>query len=207
MRYFISDLHFCHSNIINIDGRSFSDCSEMNKHMIEKWNSVVSKNDEVYILGDFSTGTPEETNSILHQLNGSKYLIKGNHDSYIKSQSFERELFVWIKNYAEIKVDNRKVILCHYPIVCYNGQFHIADNGGFDVYMLYGHIHNSPDELMLSRFISETKSTIRKDRLGNDFNVPCNLINCFCMFSDYTPLTLDGWIKNDVDRRSSVLTV
>ena len=23
------------------------------------------------------------------------------------------------------------------------------------------------------------------------------MINCFCMYSDYTPLTLDEWIMND----------
>ena len=24
--------------------------------------------------------------------------------------------------------------------------------------------------------------------------IPCNMINCFCMYSDYVPLTLDEWI-------------
>jgi len=28
------------------------------------------------------------------------------------------------------------------------------------------------------------------------------MINCFCMFSDYTPLTLDEWIKTDEKRRT-----
>jgi len=30
--------------------------------------------------------------------------------------------------------------------------------------------------------------------------VPCHMINCFCMYSDYTPLSLDEWIRNDADR-------
>ena len=47
MRYFISDQHFYHSNIINIDGRLFSSVLEMNEYMIEKWNSRVKVNDEV----------------------------------------------------------------------------------------------------------------------------------------------------------------
>ena len=29
--------------------------------------------------------------------------------------------------------------------------------------------------------------------------IPCSMINCFCMFSDYKPLTLSEWI--DVDRK------
>lgn len=32
-------------------------------------------------------------------------------------------------------------------------------------------------------------------------NIPCHMINCFCMFSDYQPLTLDEWIENDRRRR------
>ena len=30
------------------------------------------------------------------------------------------------------------------------------------------------------------------------------MINCFCMYSDYTPLTLDEWIECDRKRRSAV---
>ena len=29
--------------------------------------------------------------------------------------------------------------------------------------------------------------------------IPCSMINCFCMFSDYKPLTLSEWV--DVDRK------
>lgn len=28
------------------------------------------------------------------------------------------------------------------------------------------------------------------------------MINCFCMFSDYVPLTLDEWIEVDRKRRA-----
>ena len=33
--------------------------------------------------------------------------------------------------------------------------------------------------------------------------IPCNMINCFCMYSDYTPLTLDEWIALDAGRREN----
>ena len=29
------------------------------------------------------------------------------------------------------------------------------------------------------------------------------MINCFCMYSDYTPLTLDEWIELDAKRRGA----
>ena len=28
------------------------------------------------------------------------------------------------------------------------------------------------------------------------------MINCFCMYSDYTPLTLEEWIECDKERRN-----
>ena len=30
---------------------------------------------------------------------------------------------------------------------------------------------------------------------GEEQSIPCNMINCFCMYSDYVPLTLDEWIE------------
>ena len=34
--------------------------------------------------------------------------------------------------------------------------------------------------------------------------IPCQMINCFCMFSDYVPLTLDEWIQLDKKRRVKI---
>jgi hypothetical protein len=31
------------------------------------------------------------------------------------------------------------------------------------------------------------------------------MINCFCMYSDYTPLTLDEWIMNEKARGSKTM--
>ena len=30
--------------------------------------------------------------------------------------------------------------------------------------------------------------------------LPCQMINCFCMYSDYTPLTLEEWVECDCRR-------
>ena len=37
-----------------MDNIPFSSVEEMNSEMIKRWNSVVTKQDNVYILGDFS---------------------------------------------------------------------------------------------------------------------------------------------------------
>ena len=54
--FVISDHHFYHENIIKYCNRPFNSLREMNYTMIEKWNSVVSENDTVLHLGDFSFG-------------------------------------------------------------------------------------------------------------------------------------------------------
>ena len=70
--------------------------------------------------------------------------------------------------------------------------------------MLYGHVHNTHDEKLLQEFIDKIKSTVIVGPDGNEHRIPCQMINCFCGFSNYTPLTLDEWIENDRIRRSKI---
>lgn len=206
MRYYIADLHFFHASLNDqMDRRGFSDVDEMNKYMISQWNKKVRKQDDVVILGDFSMGKGTETNDILKQLNGVKYLIEGNHDKFLNDRKFDRSLFRWIKPYEELKDNKRKVILSHYPIMCYNGQYRVDDSGNPKAYMLYGHVHDTRDEALIGRFQEETRQTLVTARDGVSLkNIPCHMINCFCMFSDYMPLTLDEWIENDRVRRDTL---
>lgn len=206
MRYYISDLHFFHAGLNErMDKRGFASAEAMNEYMIDKWNARIRKNDEVVILGDFSLGNVEETNELLARLKGKLYLIEGNHDRYLHKKEFNTGRFVWIKPYAEVHDNNRKVILSHYPIFCYNGQYQLDKKGNPRTYMLYGHVHDSYDEYLLNQFIKETRASVRSIQGREEPSViPCHMINCFCMFSDYVPLTLDEWIILDEKRRSMV---
>lgn len=206
MRYYISDLHFYHANMnTQMDQRGFASFEEMNEYMIEQWNQKVRKNDEVVILGDFSIAKGEKTNELLHRLKGKKYLIVGNHDRFLNDKTFDRNLFKWIEPYMELNDNKRKVILSHYPVFCYNGQYRLNDQGEPKVYMLYGHVHNTFDELLINHFQNITREQKRMVYHANEERpIPCNMINCFCMFSDYTPLTLDEWIEVDAKRRKEM---
>ena len=196
-RYYIADLHFFHDALnTRMDKRGFSSGEEMNEYMIEKWNDRVRKRDEVVILGDFSLGKADETMEILKRLSGKKMLVEGNHEKYLKDKSFDKSLFEWVKSYAELHDNNRKIILSHYPIFCYNGQYRKSASGNPRTYMLYGHVHDTMDERLVMRFQKETRETVR-EVFGQEEeqSIPCNMINCFCVYSDYVPLTLDEWIS------------
>ena len=80
MIYFIADTHFNHENIIKYCDRPFSNAKEMNEYIIQKWNSVVKEDDIVYHLGDVGFGTTEMLKELISRLNGTKILLRGNHD-------------------------------------------------------------------------------------------------------------------------------
>ncbi len=120
-RWFISDLHFFHSNIFRYqeNRRRFLNVAEMNKHMINQWNKHIGKRDIVYIIGDFSFGEKAETQNIVKQLNGlKKTLLLGNHDKYRKYtiQDWIDIGFTDVKDEELIKLSNaEQVLLKHYP--------------------------------------------------------------------------------------------
>lgn len=207
MRYYISDLHFCHDKLNErMDRRGFESVDAMNEYMIRQWNSKVKPRDEVVILGDFCMSRDAATvHAILDRLQGEKYLIIGNHDKYLKDKDFDTSKFKWIEHYKELKDNKRKIILSHYPIMCYNGQYSRNAEGEPRAYMLYGHVHNTYDEYIVNEHQKQI-SQYRRPFSGTDekIGIPCQMINCFCMFSDYVPLTLDEWIQLDRDRRAKI---
>jgi len=80
MRYFTSDTHFGHGNIIKYCTRPFKDAGEMDRAIIANWNETVQPDDIVYHLGDVAFTSPDRAKHILSCLNGHKILILGNHD-------------------------------------------------------------------------------------------------------------------------------
>ncbi len=207
MRYYIADCHFYHKNLItNLDNRPFASVEEMNSCMIEKWNEKVRTNDDVVVLGDLSFGDGEETNQILGELNGRIYLIKGNHDDkFLGDSQFKSSRLEWVEDYKEMNDNKPKVILMHYPVFCYNGQNKYDSDGNPRTYMLYGHVHNTYDQVLIDSFISETRKAKRVMAHSTvETNIPCQMINCFTMYSDYTPLSLDEWIERDRERRQKL---
>jgi len=148
--YYIADAHIGHQNVIRFDQRPFSSIEEMEEKLINNWNSVVGKNDIVYVLGDFIWYRESKWKLILEQLKGQIVLIRGNHDP--KEFTAEtKNYFVDIKDYKEIDDNGRKVIMCHYPIPFYKNDY------CEDYYMLYGHVHNTFENTELETLRSYLK--------------------------------------------------
>lgn len=128
MKFFTSDTHFSHYNIIRYCNRPFNSSNEMNDVIVENWNSVISQEDEVYHLGDVCFG---DFDNIRSRLNGKIYLIKGNHDRKVNPRNFE-----WIKDYYNLKVGNTNIILSHYAFAVWDKSHHGSIH-------LYGHSHGT----------------------------------------------------------------
>ena len=86
--FLIADTHFGDENIRLYEERPFPETDTMDLEMIRRWNSVVSDHDLVYHLGDFCSGGPDRCRELLSQLKGRKFLVMGNHDSYLSPQQW-----------------------------------------------------------------------------------------------------------------------
>lgn len=157
MRFFISDTHFGHKNIIQFCDRPFATVEEMNEALINNWNNVVGEDDTVYHLGDVALGKWVEWDGLLSQLNGYKVLVVGNHERiFVKESEKNRRRFgtEYPKWFEEIHTnitglelaDGTKVNLSHFP---YNGDSHdgdrfedvrLTDRG---VTLIHGHTHEN----------------------------------------------------------------
>lgn len=128
--YFIADTHFDEDNIRRYENRPFRSVVEMNETIIKNWNSAVTEYDEVYVLGDF--GAADNEQYILKQLNGIKYLVKGNHDT--KSNEYYR-------NSGFKEVYDKPILFENFWILSHEP---IYVNSNMPYANLFGHVHNNP---------------------------------------------------------------
>lgn len=136
MIFFTSDLHFCrtYKDKYRVGTRRFGSLQEKEAFLISRWNDVVGEADEVYVLGDFCEGDGRAANDVLRKLHGRKYLIIGNNDPYLRDPAFDPILFVWREHYAELLIDDTKLVLFHFPLEVWSGY-------NKDRIHLHGHMH------------------------------------------------------------------
>lgn len=89
-KWFISDTHFSHTNIIRYTGRPFKSVEEMNQALINNWNTCIDNDDQVFFLGDFGLGSIEYLQRSYSQLKDDKICMRGNHDKRPAGQPLSR---------------------------------------------------------------------------------------------------------------------
>lgn len=108
-QFFIADTHFGHENIVKFQNRPFTSANMMDSTLIHNWNQTVSKEDKIFILGDFAFAAKERVKELVEILNGYKILVLGNHDL---SRSY-----TWWKSLAFEEISRYPIVL---PDYCLN---------------------------------------------------------------------------------------
>lgn len=159
MIYLTADEHYWHYNIIKYCNRPFKNVEHMSEVLITNHNTLVSKEDEVYHIGDFSMNQ-WAVEKVLKRLNGIHFLIVGGHDRpYKKSQNH-----ISIQNYKEwgfkeiwesyfLTYLDVTFWLAHIPLnyVDYNTKRNLKrpkPEREFDL-VLHGHRHSKPENKLL----------------------------------------------------------
>ena len=118
MIYFTSDTHFADIRVLRIDRRPFTSMPEHDAALVQLWNETVSPTDEVWHLGDFTRGGQAGyAAELLAALNGRKHLIIGNNDA---AETLSTPGWASVQHYAELALDGKLLILCHYPFRTWN---------------------------------------------------------------------------------------
>jgi calcineurin-like phosphoesterase family protein len=153
-RWFTSDLHFGHANIIRYCARPYADVDEMDRDLVARWNDTVAPDDEVWVLGDVAMGRLDESLRLISRLAGTKLLVPGNHDRCWPGRG--ESAAGWAARYREagftevlpeqvdLTVAARPAHACHFP---YHGDSH--DEARFEghrpvddgLLLLHGHVH------------------------------------------------------------------
>jgi len=186
--FLISDHHFHHKNINKFEPIRLKVAKKLKyinteKMMIDKWNSVVGKNDTVLYLGDFAFAYID---GYLKKLNGNKIFIYGNHDKnnlfnyakVIKGVLVEGEETIQDRELSLFSgliktINGKKIMFYHYPLE-YEDKYDKQKerivkriNKGKEIYnnfncdlLIHGHVHSNE----------------QKD-IKNHFNVSCESLN------------------------------
>ena len=130
--FFTGDTHFGDRRVLRFDHRHFPSLAAHDEALVARWNEAVGPDDVVWHLGDFAIGPSRaEIHALLASLNGRKHLIVGNNDGL---DTLEAPDWASLQHYAEIVVDERKLVLCHYPFRTWNG----IGSGAINI---HGHSH------------------------------------------------------------------
>jgi len=171
--FLVSDTHLNHANIATYCDRP----KNFTNMIIRRWNKRVTVHDTVIHLGDVAIGPRQLVEFQIRSLNGTKILIRGNHDKH-GSCSW------WMDHGFSFACDGLKYHNCwltHEPDT--------SRAGGCDL-NIHGHLHNIWGKPVLAdnqkEYVSATHS-----KLNNDWQ------RLFAIeYTDYYPIEFDEFLAH-----------
>jgi calcineurin-like phosphoesterase family protein len=141
MIYFSADQHFGHTNIIKYCERPFENTFQMDKQIIENWNNIITKEDTVYVLGDFSLHSKPEFvyENYIQKLKGNIIFV---YEKYTHDKWFDK---VYKNNVIKINIatsihlvnyEGIKIFCTHCPLYTWPAEYHGSIH-------LHGHSHGN----------------------------------------------------------------
>lgn len=167
VRYFTSDTHYGHQNIIGFCDRPYARVDQMNADLVNRASSRLEVGDELWHLGDVALGSLDRTLTHLARIAVDVTLVAGNHDrchpyNGARSEGFD-EIYrdrcqlkdLVLTNTSMTLTNGVEVLVSHFPfkptsvelknrhgkvIVDKFAPWRVADDGSW---LLCGHVHNS----------------------------------------------------------------
>jgi calcineurin-like phosphoesterase family protein len=139
--------------------RGFDSVQEHDDAIVKNWNSKATDKTIGFLLGDtmFGMGGSKEFKNLMRQLKFSRlFIMAGNHHAGFK-QAFDEidsntlyvdgnssKEIIFVPNYLESYINGQPIVMCHYPILSWNGA-------GKGSWMLFSHVHGSLGNSELGR--------------------------------------------------------
>lgn len=149
--FFTADPHFSLGDFegtVKRDFRPFESVEQMNQTIIEVWNKQASKDDTIYLVGDFVNYNLKDKQhfdfgyGLVQKINAKVILILGNNDERVMQYEFDNNFdkfkdyllskgfFDVIQEGLDLELDDKQFYLTHYPTKHKEG-----------VVNLFGHVH------------------------------------------------------------------
>jgi calcineurin-like phosphoesterase family protein len=147
--------------------RGYNSSFEHDEGLIQNWNKKANASTIGFLLGDtiFGHNADERLLSLFRRLDFKElYVLPGNHqagykqlletvqDNILLPGASEYKKVHFVPNYLEAVVNGQAIVMCHYPILSFNGMAKGA-------YHIYAHVHGNLGRSELGRLYQNTGLT------------------------------------------------
>ena len=174
-----SDLHLGHDRAFIWGPRGFANCNEHNATIARNLETMITEDDDLYILGDLMLGDNNVGIDSLKNLKCKIHIVRGNHDTDARWELYKAlPNVVEMSDVIRLKYGKYHFYLSHYPTLTGNlekeslkhmeinlyGHTHQATNFYNDIPYMY-HVgvdshHNCP--ILLDDIINECEEKVKE---------------------------------------------